>query len=456
MEKSKSKPMAETEKLKKENLMLQRKLRSAMEAIEAIKEDNIDALLTDARENARKVYTEKTADKPYRILIEKMHEGAVMLSEDGIIIYCNAYFALMINLPLEKVFGTDLLDYIDDSSKENTEKLITQCQIQPVNDEIIILSENGKKIHTLMSLTALTLDNKPFISVIMTDLTKQVEFQKKLIFKTKQLEAKNEELENANIELAFQISEKKRRSKELRIAKTDVKDLEEINTHKDSVLAILSHDLRSPLAGIIGIAELLNSDFDDMKQAEVKHLHALLLKESAKELTMLDNLLEWGRIKYASEAFAPENTVLTQSVSKVFETLKEVAARNGIQLMNEVKKDIIVFADGKMVLSVIQNIVSNAIRYTPEDGKITVTAKNKGDKVETRITDTGIGMSEELTEKLFTPQMTSLLTPRKKNKGGGIGLLLVKDILDKNNGEIWVESKEGKGSSFCFTLLAGR
>lgn len=448
--------MAETEKLKKENLMLQRKLRSAMEAIEAIKEDNIDALLTDARENARKVYTEKTADKPYRILIEKMHEGAVMLSEDGIIIYCNAYFALMINLPLEKVFGTDLLDYIDDSSKENTEKLITQCQIQPVNDEIIILSENGKKIHTLMSLTALTLDNKPFISVIMTDLTKQVEFQKKLIFKTKQLEAKNEELENANIELAFQISEKKRRSKELRIAKTDVKDLEEINTHKDSVLAILSHDLRSPLAGIIGIAELLNSDFDDMKQAEVKHLHALLLKESAKELTMLDNLLEWGRIKYASEAFAPENTVLTQSVSKVFETLKEVAARNGIQLMNEVKKDIIVFADGKMVLSVIQNIVSNAIRYTPEDGKITVTAKNKGDKVETRITDTGIGMSEELTEKLFTPQMTSLLTPRKKNKGGGIGLLLVKDILDKNNGEIWVESKEGKGSSFCFTLLAGR
>jgi PAS domain S-box-containing protein len=194
MEKSKSKPMAETEKLKKENLMLQRKLRSAMEAIEAIKEDSIDALLTDARENARKVYTEKTADKPYRILIEKMHEGAVMLSEDGIIIYCNAYFALMINLPLEKVFGTDLLDYIDDSSKENTEKLITQCQIQPVNDEIIILSENGKKIHTLMSLTALTLDNKPFISVIMTDLTKQVEFRKNLFSKQSNWKLKTKNL----------------------------------------------------------------------------------------------------------------------------------------------------------------------------------------------------------------------------------------------------------------------
>jgi PAS domain S-box-containing protein len=456
MEKNKSVFRAETEKLKKENMMLQRKLRSAIEAMEAIKDDAIDALVSDARENAVKVYTEKTADKPYRILIEKMHEGAVMLSDDGIILYCNAYFALMVNMPLEKVFGTYLIDYIEDSSKENTEELISQCQIRPANDEIIMYSGNGKKIHTLMSLTALTIDNNPFISVIITDLTKQVEYQKKLILRTKQLEAKNEELENANQELAFQIKEKRRRSKELRVAKTDVKDLEEINTHKDSVLAILSHDLRSPLAGIIGIAEMLNSDFDDMQPDEVKHLHALLLNESNKELSMLDNLLEWGRIKYASEAFSPENTVLTRSVSNVFETLKEVAANNRIQLINDVKKNIIVFADGKMVISVIQNIVSNAIKYTPAGGKITVTAKITGDKVETEIADTGTGMSKDLAEKLFTPQMTSLLTPREKNKGGGIGLLLVKDILDKNNGEIWVESEEGKGSSFYFTLLAGK
>jgi len=456
MEKNKSKPRAETAKLKKENSVLQRKLRSAMDAIEAIKEDNIDALLLDARENSRKVYTEKTADKPYRILIEKMHEGAVMLSEDGIIIYCNAHFALMVNLPLEKVFGTDFIDYTDDSSKEDFEKLISQCQIQPVNDEIIMHSGNEKKIHTLMTFTALALDNKPFISVIITDLTKQVEYQKKLILRAKQIEAKNGELENANIELAFQIKEKKKRSKELRSAKTDVKDLEEINTHKDSVLAILSHDLRSPLASIIGIAELLNSDFDEMEQNEVKHLIALLLKESTKELSMLDDLLEWGRIKYASEAFSPENIVLTQSVLKVFETLKEVAANNRIKLINDVKGDIIVFADGNMVLSILQNIVSNAIKYTPAGGKITVKAKNTADKVKIEITDTGMGMSKELTEILFTPQMSSLLHPREKNKGGGIGLLLVKDSLDKNNGEIWVESEEGKGTSFHFTLMAGK
>ncbi len=210
MKKSKIELLAEAEKLKKEKMMLQRKLRSAMEAIEAIKEDNIDALLINARENARKVYTEKTADKPYRILIEKMHEGAVMLSEDGTIIYCNAYFALMVNLPLEKVFGTDFLDYIDESSKEHADKLLSDCGTHPVKDEIMMLSENRKKIHVLLTINALTLDNKPFLSIILTDLSKQYDDQRKLIIRTKQLEEKNEELENANTELAFQISEKEK------------------------------------------------------------------------------------------------------------------------------------------------------------------------------------------------------------------------------------------------------
>jgi two-component system CheB/CheR fusion protein len=193
-----------------------------------------------------------------------------------------------------------------------------------------------------------------------------------------------------------------------------------------------------------------------MKQSEVKHLLALLLKESTKELSMLDELLEWGRIKFASEAFLPENIELAQYVKRVYDTLEEVADKNHILLNNEVEENIKVYADEKMLLSILQNIISNAIKYTPSGGRITVTAKNTGDKVEIEITDTGMGMSKELTEILFTPQMSSLLHPREKNKGGGIGLLLVKDSLDKNNGEIWVESEEGKGTTVYFTLMSGK
>lgn len=454
MEKNKSELLAETEKLKKKNMVLQRKLRLAMESIEAFKDDTIDALVLNARENAIKVYTEKTADKPYRILIEQMHEGAVMLSDDGIILYCNAYFALMVNLPLEKVFGTNFADYIHDSSKEQVRDLLEHGRSQATKEEIKLHSDSGRKIPVLMTINALTLDNKMFLGIILTDLTIQYENQRKLKLKTTQLEAKNDELEDADIELAFQINEKKKRSKELRIAKTDVKDLEDINTHKDSVLAILSHDLRSPLTGIIGIAEYLNTDYDNLKQSEVKRMLALLLNETTNELNLLDNLLEWGRIKYASEAFSPENITLSRFVTEVFDTLNEVAVKNHIKLNNKVQENIVLFADENMLLSILQNLVSNAIKHTPADGEITVSAMRDGDKIITEVKDTGIGMSKELTEKLFTPQMNSLLNPRKKNKGGGIGLLLVKEFLDKNSGEIWVKSEEGKGSSFYFSLTA--
>ena len=231
-----------------------------------------------------------------------------------------------------------------------------------------------------------------------------------------------------------------------------IKELEELNTHKESVLAILSHDLRSPLAGIISTADYLKSNFDTMDHSTVKEMLDLLYISSKDELNMLDYLVEWARIKYASEAFSPTKIELVRYVEKVFEKLNEIAVVNTINLHNEIEENTSVFADSKMLLSVLQNIVSNALKHTHPGGKITVTAKRKEDKIIVEIKDTGIGMSKEIKEKLFIPQMSSLSVTRKDNKGAGIGLLLVKGFLEKNGGEIWVESIEGVGSSFYFTL----
>jgi PAS domain S-box-containing protein len=234
--------------------------------------------------------------------------------------------------------------------------------------------------------------------------------------------------------------------------KKHVKELEELNTHKDNILAILSHDLRSPLTGIIGVAEHLKSNFGKMKPDEIKQMLDLIYKTSKEELNMLDYLVEWARIKYASEAFFPTNIELVEYVNKVFHTLKEVASVNTINLHHEVEENTSVFADKKMLFSVLQNIVSNAIKHSRKGGKITITAKTKEDKIIIEIKDTGAGMSKEIQQKLFTPQMNSLSKARKEKKGAGIGLLLVKGFLEKNGGEIWVESTEGEGSSFYFTL----
>ena len=234
--------------------------------------------------------------------------------------------------------------------------------------------------------------------------------------------------------------------------KNYIKELEELNTHKESVLAILSHDLRSPLSAIIGTAKYLQENFHEMKPDDVQEMLDLLYKSSMDELDMLDYLVEWARIKYASDAFSPTKIKLTEYINKVFETLKETATINTINLHHEIEENTSVFADGKMLISIIQNIISNAIKHTEKGGAITVSAKSKDDKIIVQVKDTGVGMSKEIMEKLFTPQMKTLSETRKKNKGAGIGLLLVKGFLEKNGGEIWVESIEGEGSSFYFTL----
>ena len=230
------------------------------------------------------------------------------------------------------------------------------------------------------------------------------------------------------------------------------KELEELNTHKESVLAILSHDLRSPLAGIIQGADYLKSHFDTEDPKVIKELLEEFYAAAVNELKMLDYLVKWASIKYATEAFVPTKIDLVRNVKKVFDSLKETAAINTINLHHEIEENCSVFADEKMLLSILQNIVSNAIKHSNNGGQITLSAKQSKEMMIIEIKDTGTGMTKEIQDKLFVPHVKSLSKAVEKNKGAGIGLLLVKGFLEKNEGEIWVESVVGKGSSFYFTL----
>nr|WP_315253909.1 PAS domain-containing sensor histidine kinase [uncultured Flavobacterium sp.] len=242
------------------------------------------------------------------------------------------------------------------------------------------------------------------------------------------------------------------RKKSKEVIKNYIRELENLNTHKESVMAVLSHDLRSPLSGIIGTTKFLKENFREMDPDLIQEMLDLVYETSTEELEMLDYLVEWARIKYASDTFLPAKLKLINYIDKVFDTLNDTASINNINLRHEVEENTYVFADSKMLISIIQNIVSNAIKYTEKGGLIIISAKKEKDKVIIQVKDTGIGMSKEIIEKLFTPQITALSETRKNNKGAGIGLLLVKGFLEKNGGKIWVESIQGEGSSFYFTL----
>nr|MBA3985667.1 PAS domain-containing sensor histidine kinase [Flavobacteriales bacterium] len=234
--------------------------------------------------------------------------------------------------------------------------------------------------------------------------------------------------------------------------KKQIKDLEELNNHKEDVLAILSHDLRGPLAAIIVAVDYLKTNYEDIEDEERKEIIEQLFTSSKEELDMLDYLLEWARVKYASQAFTPKQIFLLPILIKVLEGMEEQISAKSIQVVNEMQEVIYGYADPKMMISIFKNLIYNAIEHTPKNGRITINATQKADMVEIQIQDTGVGMLPEMAEKLFTPKVGLLSKPRKSNKGGGIGLLLVKGFLEKNNGKIWVESQNRKGTSFYFTL----
>jgi PAS domain S-box-containing protein len=235
-----------------------------------------------------------------------------------------------------------------------------------------------------------------------------------------------------------------------------IKDLEDLNTHKESVLAIISHDLRTPLTGIIGLVSHIMDNYKEMSGEEVDEMLELLLKTSKDELEMLDYLVEWARIKYATEAFTPQVIFLSGFVQKIFDRMKESMQQHSINFEYHIDQNITVFADKKMLFSIFQNLISNAIKHTPQGREIKVLAKLHEKEVIVQIKDSGVGMSKKIVDKLFKPQLRSLSNPRKKNKGAGIGLLLSKGFLERNGGKIWVESVEGEGSSFFFTLPIDR
>ena len=231
-----------------------------------------------------------------------------------------------------------------------------------------------------------------------------------------------------------------------------IKDLEALNAHKESILAILAHDLRSPLARITAIAGHFWTNYDQIGPTEAKIMLKYIYESSTDELNSLDYLVEWARVKYAAETYSPIRIDLRLYLMKVVDTLYLAADANNIRLRNRIAENTMAYADGKMIISIFHNLISNAIKYSHKEGQITVTADRKDDKIIVEVNDTGIGMSIEAQKKIFTPQMNVLSKARDVNGGAGIGLLLAKDFTEKNGGKIWLESEEGIGTSFYFSV----
>jgi len=453
MEKENKKLLAETEKLTIENAELQQQLRDIEETFNGIKTGNIDALVI-AREQALKVYTETTADKPYRILIEKMHEGAVTINDEGIILYCNFSFANLVNQPLQKAIGTIFENYIDVSAKKHIEALRQNGTVDILKEEVYIYASGGKEISVLMSANAMWLDTVFAVNIILTDLTLQNENKERLKRKSKQLEEKNNELERTNKELAFQNEEKEKRAAELIITNKELQQLLQLNADKDRFISILAHDLRSPFNSILGFLRILSKKIRSFTIEEIEEYIKMISQSAQNTFNLLEDLIVWTMSQSGKLPYEPQKLIFNEVCKEVVGILKPIASAKSITLNYFVPNEITVFADSNMLKTVLRNLVSNAIKFTNPEGRIDIYAEKTSSGITISVSDNGVGMEPETVNMLFDISKTHTTKGTGNESGTGLGLFLCKEFIEKHGSELRVKSQKNEGSSFYFTLLA--
>jgi len=230
-------------------------------------------------------------------------------------------------------------------------------------------------------------------------------------------------------------------------------NLQKINAEKDKFFSIISHDLRGPFNGFLGLTRLMAEELPGLTQEEIQKMAGSMRDSATNLFNLLENLLEWSRMQQGGLIFNPESILLMSIMNERMRPAIDLADKKGVEIRYEIQADLKVFADEYMLSSTIRNLVSNAVKFTVKGGKVTIAAKSvPGHSVEISVSDTGMGMSPEMVHDLFRLDVQTNRRGTENEPSSGLGLLLCKEFVEKHGGKLWVESEEGKGSAFYFTI----
>ena len=253
--------------------------------------------------------------------------------------------------------------------------------------------------------------------------------------------------------LERKVSERTRQLNEqaqLIIAKN--KELHDLNTTKDKFFSIIGHDLRNPFDIIIHLSETLIAEHNNLDSKKTEYYLSNIYNSSKLAHELLENLLTWARMQTKSMKYNPEIFNANFKIIETIEFLEGAAIKKNIRIKVYTKCEAMIYADVNMFSAVIRNLISNAIKFTYNDGKISIYIKKIEQFFQFSVEDNGVGISEENLKKLFRIESKHSTLGTNKEKGTGLGLLLCKEFIEINGGNLWVNSKSGNGSKFFFTI----
>lgn len=382
------------------------RLMECEETLGAIQNGEVDALILNTPEGAQ-TFTLEGADYIYRVLIEEMNQGVAILTPDLIISYCNSQLASMSKIPLEMMIGRKITDFIpkDGFGKYN---LLFEKPEHRYKDETIFNAVDGTLLP--VELSAQFLEDISTIYVIITDLSyyKRVEGE---------LNELVENLEGSNYELR-------------------------------QFAYITSHDLQEPLRTMASYAGLLKRRYGGKLDSDADDFIEFMVSGAERMQEMIHGLLDYSRVGRPDEKFKKLNAeeAYNYALSNLQSSIKECNA--------EVTSDPlpVIFAEPNQINRVFQNLIGNALKFHKEGipPKIHISVKKGNNEFVFGVSDNGIGMEEQYTDKIF--EVFKRLHAIGEYPGAGIGLAIVKRIIDVHGGRVWVESELGKGSTFYFTI----
>ena len=419
-----------------ENMELRERLKETEETLEAIRNGEVDAIVVSGSAG-EKIFSISSAETPYRVILEEMNEGALVISETGVILYCNNRFSEMIGVQPEQLTGSDLISHIGESEKSKFETLLYAGKEGRSSGVFLFQPKVNSLKYLHFSFCPLSFGGIGDVCIMAADITELKKIETELIDarenlenqvadRTEKLTATLKELTSSNEQLIFQ---------------------NQINQTLEQVIYISSHNLQEPLRTISNYIHVLTEDYSgSFDERAASYLESV--NEAAKRMKMqVKALLDTSRLGRGSAKVQADLNVL---VRNVISDLSSMIINSGADI--EVSEMPLLNVFEIEIFMLFQNLISNAIKFSRKGvhPRIKIYSEESDAYWKFSVSDEGIGIAKTHFDRIFI--MFQRLHPDSEYEGNGIGLANCKKIVDLHHGTIWVDSVLGKGSTFNFTI----